>query len=147
MVPRGRVLSSEDGQRVPADVTRSEVQAWLDRYVDAWMTYDPGAVGALFCADAEYRYHPWDEPVRGRDAIVRSWVDPSGSASGRDDPGTYAARYEPYAVEGARAVAVGRTDYLAGDGSVARRYHNVFLLEFDDEGRCSRFTEHFMLEP
>lgn len=124
-----------------------EVQAWLDRYVEAWRFYEAAAIGELFSADAEYRYHPWDEPVRGRDAIVRSWIEPDGSASGRDEPGTYDARYEPYAVDGPRAVAVGHSDYFAADGSLRQRYRNVFLLEFDDAGRCWRFTELFALEP
>jgi ketosteroid isomerase-like protein len=128
-------------------MTNVEVQGWLDRYVEAWRTYDPAAVGALFADDAEYRYHPWDEPVRGRDAIVRSWIEPDGQASSRDKPGTYEARYEPYAVDGDRAVAVGSSDYLGPDGSIERRYRNVFLLRFDAEGRCRAFTEMFMLEP
>ena len=128
-------------------MTHDEVQGWLDRYVAAWRTYDPDEIGALFTEDAEYRFHPWDEPVRGRAAIVRSWVVPGGAASSRDEPGTYDARYEPYAVDADRAVAVGSSDYLAADGSVERRYRNVFLLRFDAEGRCASFTEWFMLEP
>ena len=128
-------------------MTHDDVQAWLDRYVAAWRSYDPDEVAALFTADAEYRYHPWDDPVRGREVIVRSWLAPDGDASSRDEPGTYEARYEPYAVTGDRAVAVGSSDYLAGTGTVDRRYHNVFLLRFDASGRCASFTEWFMLEP
>jgi hypothetical protein len=127
-------------------MTHDDVQAWLDRYVAAWKSYDAIEIASLFSEDAEYRYHPWDEPVRGRDAIVRSWRQPSGDASGRDDPGTYDARYEPYAVDGDRAVAAGHSDYFAPDGSVERRYHNAFLLEFDEEARCRRFTEWYILE-
>jgi hypothetical protein len=40
-------------------VTREQVQTWLDAYVDAWRTYDPGAIGELFGADARYAYHPY----------------------------------------------------------------------------------------
>ena len=28
---------------------------------------------ALFAEQAEYRYHPYDEPIVGRDAVVESW--------------------------------------------------------------------------
>jgi ketosteroid isomerase-like protein len=130
------------------DLNLDVVQAWLDRYVAAWKTYDPDTIGALFAEDVEYRYHPWDEPIRGRAAVVKAWVEPDGAASDRDEPGTYDARYEPYAVEGARAVAVGHSDYvLEPGGPLDRRYRNVFLLEFDGDGRCRRFTEWFMLEP
>ncbi len=127
-------------------MTHAEVQGWLDRYVAAWKTYDPDAIGDLFGDDAEYRYHPWDEPVRGRAGIVRAWVAPEGSESGRDDPGTYDAHYEAYAVDGARAVGVGHSDYFARDGSIEQRYHNAFLLEFDGEGRCRSFTELYIRE-
>ncbi|HYM84766.1 MAG TPA: nuclear transport factor 2 family protein [Candidatus Dormibacteraeota bacterium] len=128
-------------------MTRDDVQSWLDRYVSAWKSYDPLEIGALFAEDAEYRYHPWDEPVRGHDAIVRSWLEPAGSASGRDEPGTYDARYEPYAVEGDKAAAVGWSEYHGADGSVRQRYRNAFLLRFDAACRCTSFTELFVLEP
>jgi hypothetical protein len=129
-------------------LTRADVQAWLDAYVEAWETYDPDAIGRLFADDAEYRYHPWDVPVRGRAAIVASWVAPDGSASGRDEPGTYDAHYAPWAVDGDRAVAVGTSDYFtdATRTKRERRYHNTYLLEFDAERRCRSFTEAFIQE-
>lgn len=126
-------------------ITRDEVQAWLDRYVAAWESYDPAAIGGLFTADAEYRYHPADEPVAGRDAIVASWLAPEAQASGRDEPGTYAGRYEPFAVDGSRAVAVGWSRYWedAGRHVEASTFDNCFLLEFDAAGRCRSFTEFY----
>lgn len=128
---------------------RTTVQDWLDRYVAAWEGYDPGQIGPLFSDDATYRYHPYDEGddvVRGRDAIVKSWVEPEGSASQRDEPGTYDAKYEPYAIEGDRAVAVGWSRYWkdASRSEVDRIFDNVFLLRFDADGRCADFTEFFI---
>jgi hypothetical protein len=129
--------------------TRAAVGEWLDRYMEAWLTYEPGAIAALFSEDAEYRYHPADEPIVGRDAIVRSWLQPDGDASGRDEPGTYDARYEPWAVEGDRAVAVGRSTYWtdATQTTVRAEYDNCFLLVFDAEGRCRSFTEFYRKRP
>lgn len=129
-------------------MTHTDVQAWLDRYVAAWVSYDPAAIADLFSDAAEYRYHPWDEPVRGRDAIVASWTDPSGGASGRDEPGTYSGRYEPYAVEGSRAVATGVSTYWtdAMHAVERQRYHNIFLVDFDADGRCRSFTELYLLQ-
>ncbi|HLX34913.1 MAG TPA: nuclear transport factor 2 family protein [Candidatus Limnocylindrales bacterium] len=127
-------------------MTHADVQAWLDRYVEAWETYDEAAVRGLFSEDAEYRYHPWDEPVRGVDAIVRDWLEPGGSADGRDQPGTWTARYEPWIVEGDRAIVIGETGYF-GDASRAtelRHYWNCWQLEFDPDGRCRSFVEWFM---
>jgi ketosteroid isomerase-like protein len=128
-------------------MTTDSVQDWLERYVRAWQTYDPDAIGDLFSDDAEYRYAPWGLPVRGRDAIVGSWLAPDGDASERDQAGSYAASYVPWLVDGNRAVAVGTSEYFTGPGGpVARRYHNVFLLEFDAEGRCRSFVEWYALE-
>ena len=133
-------------------MNRSTVQAWLDRYVDAWKSYDPEAIGALFAENATYRYHPYDPDnhvVRGRDAIVRDWIEPDGSASSRDKPGTYDAHYEAWAVDGDRAVATGTSSYWtdATRSELARIYYNVYLLRFDGDGRCVEFSESFMKGP
>ena len=41
-------------------MTHDDVRAWLNAYVEAWRTYDPAAIGALFTEDATYAYHPWN---------------------------------------------------------------------------------------
>lgn len=128
-------------------MTHDDVQDWLDRYIDAWRTSDPAAIGELFAEDAEYRYHPWDEPVRGRDAIVRDWVAPEGDASTLDAPDSWAAHYEPFAVDGDRAVAIGWSRYLAQGDTPEKLYHNCYLLEFGRGGRCRSFTEFFIRQP
>jgi ketosteroid isomerase-like protein len=131
---------------------RPTVQAWLDRYVEAWKTYDRATITDLFSADATYRYHPYDDGddvVRGREAIVRAWLEPDGDQSGRDEPGSYDAHYEPHAVEGDRAVAVGWSSYWKDEtrSTLEQVYDNVFLLRFDGDGRCADFTELFMKRP
>src|SRR5215212_539734 len=115
---------------------RASVQAWLDRYVQAWKSYDRAEIESLFAEGATYRYHPYDseaEVVRGREAIVRDWIEPEGAASSRDEANTYDAEYEPYAVEGDRAVAIGRSRYWtdATRSRLDKTYDNVFLLRFD----------------
>ncbi len=129
-----------------SNVTRESVQAWLDGYSRAWETYDANDVAALFSEDAEYRFHPADEPVKGRDAIVGAWVAPEGNESDRDAAGTYKGEYRPYAVDGNRAVAVGTSTYWsdASRSKVERLYYNNWLLEFDDDGKCRSFTEYWM---
>lgn len=117
-------------------------QSWLDRYIEAWRSYDEAAIGDLFSEQATYRYHPWDDPVRGRAAIVADWVGPD-----RDEPGSWSAEYRALAIEGDLGVATGESRYLTSDRSaVERTYHNVFVCRFDGDGRCADFTEYFMLE-
>lgn len=126
---------------------RAAAQDWLDRYVAAWLSYDADDVAALFSEDVSYRYHPYDDPVVGRDAVVASWTDSDGGSS-RDAPGTYAARYEPVAVDGDVVVATGTSSYREqADGPVVRVYHNCFVMRFDADGRCREFTEYYIKEP
>lgn len=122
-------------------MTHAEVQAWLDRYIAAWRANEREPIEALFTEDAVYRYNPYrdDLALRGHAAIVRGWLDEG------DDPGSWEASYEPYAIEGDRAVATGWSRYAATADAPARTFHNVFLLRFDG-GRCSEFTELFMEE-
>lgn len=119
-------------------MTEDDVTRWLTAYESAWRNYDPDAIADLFSDDAEYRYCPWGEPVRGRAAIADSWCEPAR----RDEPGTWTAEYAPWVVQGDRAVITGTTSYNDEQGE--RTYHNAFLCEFDDDGRCRRFTEWYM---
>lgn len=122
----------------------TSVARWLERYVAAWRSYDPQEIGALFTDDAVYRFHPWDEgadAVRGREAIVASWLEAP------DEAGSWAAEYRPYATDGSAAVAVGTSRYLATDDAPEAVFHNVFLLRFDGAGQCAEFTDVYMRRP
>jgi ketosteroid isomerase-like protein len=124
-------------------VTHDELQRWLDRYVEAWRTNDPSDVEALFTEDAVYRYRPYggdQHAAVGRQAIVEAWLEEG------DPPGSWEARYAPFAIEGDRAVATGRSEYFASETGEARIYHNAFLLRFAPDGRCAEFTEYYMRE-
>ena len=129
---------------------RDAAQHWLDRYVDAWISYDRDDIAALFSEDVAYRYHPYDEPIVGRDAVVASWLGESdeGGASSRDAPGTYEAAYSPVAVDGDTVVATGTSSYRDEPGGpVDRTYENCFVMRFDDAGGCREFTEYFLRQP
>jgi ketosteroid isomerase-like protein len=117
-------------------VTGGRVQAWLDAYVEAWRSYDQAAIGDLFAEDATYAYEPYEEPLRGRAAILASWLEDP------DEAGTWSARYEPLAIDGDRAIAAGETRYTAGNV-----YSNLFVLRFDADGRCTDFVEWYMEHP
>ena len=125
-------------------MNRDDVQGWLDRYVEAWRANQPEPIEALFTDDAIYRWKPYGgeaQAVRGREAIASAWLEEP------DDPGSWEAAYEPYAIDGDRAVAIGTSRYAASGDTPAQTYHNAYLLRFAPDGRCSEFTEYFMLEP
>ena len=135
---------------MPRAMGREVVQRWLDAYVEAWKSYDRDQIAELFNEDVEYRYHPYDEPIRGRDAVVESWLGEGEheGASERDEPGTYDASYQPVALDGDVAVATGSSTYLTEQGGeVDKVYDNCFVMRFDPEGRCREFTEWFIRRP
>ena len=71
----------------PVGMDHAAAQDWLDRYVTAWLTYEADLIGDLFSEDVAYRYHPYDEPVVGRDAVVAAWLGddtPARVQPGRD---------------------------------------------------------------
>jgi SnoaL-like domain len=111
-------------------------QAWLDRYVAAWRSMDPAAIGRLFSDDARYFYGPGREPVSGRQAIVDDW------STEPDAPGSWEAEYRPLAIDGETAVATGESRYTDG-----RTFSNIFVCRFDGSDRCTEFREWFMELP
>jgi ketosteroid isomerase-like protein len=131
-------------------MNKEDVARWLSEYVVAWKSYDREAIAALFSEDVRYRYHPYDEPVQGREAVVESWLGEGDheAASERDEEGTYEGSYQPVAVDGEVAVATGTSTYVTEPGGpVDQLYHNCFVLRFDDDGRCREFTEWYMKRP
>ena len=121
-------------------MNRESLQMWLDKYVEAWRTYEPAQIGDLFCEDAIYLYSPFDEQdaLRGREAIVADWLKEPNPV------GSWEAHYVPVAVEGNVGVAQGRTRYFKNNGDIEREFDNIFVLHFDDAGRCASFTEWYM---
>jgi hypothetical protein len=131
-------------------MTKEDVDRWLAEYVAAWKSYDPAAIGPLFSEEVEYRYHPYDTPVRGREAVVEAWLGEGEhpGASERDEEGTYKASYHAVAVDGEVAVATGESLYSEEPGGpVVQAWDNCFVMRFDSEGRCREFTEWFAERP
>jgi ketosteroid isomerase-like protein len=125
------------------DMNTTAVQQWLDAYVSAWRANAREPIAALFTDDVVYRYRPYGGERNasvGLEALVRDWLEQP------DAPDSWTAHYEPFAVDGDRAVATGWSRYVASDAGPERTYHNVFLLRFASDGRCAEFTELYMLE-
>jgi ketosteroid isomerase-like protein len=116
--------------------SEAQVQAWLDAYLAAWRSNDRDEIRALFADDASYAYHPYDEPLRGADAVAASWLE------NPDAPGSWEAAYAPALIAGNEAIATGETRYANGDV-----YSNLFQLTFGADGRCTRFVEWFVPHP
>jgi hypothetical protein len=113
-------------------VDAERLTAWMERYLVAWGSNDAADIEVLFAEDATYRPEPHAEPWRGRDTIVRRWLDR------RDEAGEYTFRWHPLTWDGDLAVVEGETTYPD------RAYSNLWLIRLDDRGACTEFTEWWM---
>ena len=120
-------------------MTEQDATDWLQRCGEAWVAGDPDAVVRLLTADATYRETPFDEPMRGTEAIRAYWQE--GAADGQTDvsfSSTVWGVKETHAFAHCQAaftrVASGRRVEL--DGS----FHLTFAQD-EGELRCAALRE------
>ena len=78
--------------------------------------------------------------MTGRQAIVDAWL------KDRDAPGAFEADYAPIAVDGDVAVINGRSRYFKDSSrrDLTKEWDNLFVVEFDRDGRCRSFREWYV---
>jgi ketosteroid isomerase-like protein len=122
-------------------LTRDQFAAWLERYLQAWRSNDPASIGELFSEDVTYSQDGGQSSIEGREAVVRDWLE-----AAYEPDASWEASYEPLAIEEQVHVAVGSTRYLRADG-VREDFSNIFVIRFDDDGRCRDLREWWMRAP
>jgi hypothetical protein len=115
---------------------RTDVERWVQGYINAWGTNDPSDIGALFTESATYYTAPHREPWRGRDGIVAGWL------GRKDQQGEWDFEYRVQDVVGNKAYVRGLTTYH--DQNEAD-YSNLWEVTLDADGRCSEFIEWWMV--
>jgi uncharacterized protein (TIGR02246 family) len=110
------------------------LRRWVEGYVRAWNSNDPHDIEALFNEDARYFTEPYAKPWRGRDEIVRSWLEI------RDEPGQTEFRYDVLTVGGDLGIIKGSTTYK----DPPKEYSNLWEIRLDSEGRAKEFVEWWM---
>jgi hypothetical protein len=110
---------------------RKTVENWVEGYLRAWISNEPDQIGQLFTEAAVYYTGPFDEPWIGREAIVHGWL------GRKDEPGTFSFQYEVLAAAERLGVVQGRTKYFQPE----REFANLWVIRFDEQGRCEQFTE------
>ena len=116
-------------------IARDALQAWLDAYGRAWEQMDPDAAAALFADDATYQETPFDQPMRGREAIREYW---RGVPEAQRD---IRFEHEVLAADGDRGIAWWRARFLRVPTSADVTLDGIFVLAFDEDGRCSSLRE------
>lgn len=118
---------------------RQSVERWVERLFAAWREADPERASSLFTMDAEYRAHPFRDPLLGREQIHDYWA---AASSAQDDLDLHVG--EPV-VDGSRA-AVEWWVSLREGGLDSVSSGTLFLL-FDESGRCRSLREVWMEQP
>jgi len=112
------------------------ITAWMNGYLKAWDSNEPDDIRALFTDDAEYLTAPFEPARVGVEAIVAGWLED------QDQAGDHTFEWHELAHEGDLAFVNGDTTYDSG-----RRYANLWVIRFADDGRASSFTEWYMRYP
>jgi len=112
---------------------RSAVYRWVEGYEHAWRTSGTEELSVLFTTDATYLHSPYEEPVRGLDAIGVMW---DHDRDGPDE--VFSLTAQVVAVEDDTAVV--RAEVRYGQ-PVRREYRDLWILQFQSDGRCSWFEE------
>ena len=104
---------------------------WIARYERAWRAPGTVALAGIFTEDVTYVPSPWAKPIVGLPAVRRFWETARG---GPDE--AFRMTSAIVAIDGRTAVMRVAVDYDDG-----QRWRDVWLLTFDDDGRCQHFEE------
>jgi hypothetical protein len=135
--PRAVRIAAKGYRRPLPSLPMSErLEKWMDDYVLAWSTNQADDIAALFTTDAVYDPQTPEGEWDGIDEIIRRWQE-------RDqDEENWEFEWRPLVETDAVAIVTGRTRYV--DPPVS--YRNLFVIMFDDQGRCHDFTEWWIEE-
>ncbi|MFQ5554051.1 MAG: nuclear transport factor 2 family protein [Acidimicrobiia bacterium] len=116
-----------------------ELHSWLDAYGRAWESNDSDGFVALFSDGASYAENPYDDPVVGSDAIREYF----GLMAQHQKDVSFG--FEIHSVS--PVVAHWWASYSKVTNGEPTRLDGVFLLDFDDDGRCASLREWWHADP
>lgn len=112
-----------------------DLRNWLGAYGAAWEERDAEAASQLFSEDALYFETPYAEPFRGRQGVKGYWEKVT------DDQRDVDFESETLGFLGATGVAKWSARFKLASNGVAVELNGVFLLEFNEDGLCTRLRE------
>jgi hypothetical protein len=132
-----RDLSQEAKAVDPGEsAPRGRLERWVDGYVVAWTDNDPEHIAALFTEDAVYDPQTADGEIHGVEAISDWW-------RGLDeDPANWDFQWLPLIETEEIGIITGTTNYY----DPPTTFRNLWVIRFDDDGRCRDFTEWYIEE-
>ena len=123
-------------------MTESQFEDWLNRYGRAWERQDPDAAAAIFTEEGTYAWGPFNEPIRGREAIRAAWAHAT-----QDQQEQIRFGHEVLAVSGGRGIARWWASMKARASGRQVRMEGIFLVTLAADGRCQVFREWWNEDP
>lgn len=110
----------------------TEIERWIDDYVEAWRTPGTDTVTTLFSPEATYSQGPYRDPVRGLAAIAEMWE------AERPEGERFDISHEVVATEGDTSVVRVEVDYRAPH---EQQWRDLWIVVLGADGRCRHFEE------
>ena len=116
-------------------LTQEVFQAWMESYSKASRENDPQASADLFARNAKYYETHFNEPMIGRDAIRKYWEIGAQTLKEKE------ASYEVLSISDNLGIARWQSKFTDVNSGKRLALDCVFLVEFDDNDKCSVFRE------
>jgi hypothetical protein len=114
---------------------RERLRTWLDAYGRAWMARDAEVAATLYTEDGTYQVTPFEEPLRGREAILQYWF---GVA--RTEENIHFG-HEILAVTPEHGVARWWASFVRVPPGLPTKLDGIFLIVLNADGRCKSLRE------
>ncbi|WP_159587781.1 nuclear transport factor 2 family protein [Chelativorans xinjiangense] len=111
-----------------------QLEQWLAGYKHSWEKQDVDAFVSLYTDDAVYVDRPFSEPVQARD-FHRFWTELATRQAQNH------IEFEVLGVNGPVGIAHFRANYYRTTTGEHRTGDGIFVLSFDESGRCRVFRE------
>ena len=121
-------------------MTIDDLSRWLDAYGRAWEERDPDAAAGLFTPEGTYQWGPFEEPLRGREAIRARWAEAVAAQA------DVSFGHDPLAVADDRGYARWWVSFAVPDARLRVRLEGIFEVALDGDGSCHTFREWWNAE-
>lgn len=116
-------------------MNRESFQHWLQAYGRAWEQRDARSAAELYAADATYQETPFTEPLRGREQILKYWLNVC-----RTQQDVHFG-FEILAVTEESGLAHWWASFLRTPPGKRLSLDGIFLITLDSENRATSLRE------
>ena len=122
------------------ELTMGQLSDWLDAYGEAWESRDANKAATLFSDDSSYQVTPYEAPHRGPEGVSQYWAGVTESQRNVE------FEYEPLSINGNTGIAHWSAQFDIDPDGPHLELNGIFVLEFDQDGKCSRLREWWHLK-